>query len=48
MAAKRFGDEARRQVDDEFLASVAQFTSGDGYAVPGEFVVAGGVKPEAS
>lgn len=47
MAAKRFDDETRKAVDDEFLASVARFAAEDGFAIPGEFVVVAGTKPAA-
>lgn len=42
MAAKRFDDETRRAVDEEFLASVAAYRNGDSYEIPGEFVIASG------
>ena len=42
MAAKRFDDPTRRAVEAEFLESVASFRSGDGYEIPGEFVIASG------
>ena len=43
MAAKRFDAETREAVDAEFLASVAEFREGDGYAIPGEFVIGSGI-----
>lgn len=43
LAAKRFNDETRRAVDEEFLASVAAYRNGDRYEIPGEFVIASGV-----
>lgn len=42
LAAKRFTPEIRQAVDQEFLASVAQFRTKSGYEIPGEFVVAAG------
>ena len=45
LAAKRFSDGARRQVDEAFLASVeAHRTAAGGYSIPGEFVIATGVR----
>lgn len=43
LAAKRFSDETRRGVDEDFLASVEPFRHGDRYEIPGEFVIASGV-----
>lgn len=43
MAAKRFDDATRREVEAEFLASVAEYRSGDRFEIPGEFVIASGV-----
>jgi len=43
LAAKRFNDETRRAVDEQFLASVATYRNGDRYEIPGEFVIASGV-----
>ena len=40
MAAKRFDAATRKQVDDEFLASVAAYRTGEGFAIPGEFLIA--------
>ncbi len=43
LAAKRFPLDTRREIDAEFLSSVAPFrTEAGGYAIPGEFVVANG------
>jgi SAM-dependent methyltransferase len=49
LAAKRFSEDVRRQVDDEFITSVAAYrTEAGGYAIPGEFVIATGIaqKPD--
>lgn len=44
MAVKRFSEETRRDVDEEFLSSVAPFRTNDGgYDIPGEFVIASGI-----
>jgi ubiquinone/menaquinone biosynthesis C-methylase UbiE len=42
LAAKRFDAETRKTVEKEFLASVSEFATGDGYEIPGEFVVVSG------
>ena len=42
MAYSRFTDEVRSEVHAEYLASIAPFKKGQGYVVPGEFVVAWG------
>ena len=42
MAAKRFDEPTRRMVDQQFLASVADFRNGGHYEIPGEFVIASG------
>ncbi len=44
MAYSRFDEGTRDAVHAEYLASVAAYAAGDGYAIPGEFVVARGVK----
>ena len=40
----RFGDDERRDVEREYLDSIAEFRNGEGYLVPGEFVIATAVK----
>ena len=44
LAYSRFDDETKDAVHNEYLASIAEFRDGDGYRVPGEFVVASGWK----
>jgi hypothetical protein len=39
LAYSRFDEDLRRQVHAEYLASIAPYRAGEGYAVPGEFVV---------
>lgn len=39
LAASRFDDADRASAAAEYLASIAEFSHGDGYRVPGEFVV---------
>ena len=36
----RFGDDDRREVEREYLDSIDEFRDGEGYLVPGEFVIA--------
>jgi len=43
LAAKRFDGETRRSVNHDFLASVSAFRNGQGYEIPGEFVIASGL-----
>jgi ubiquinone/menaquinone biosynthesis C-methylase UbiE len=45
LAYARFDAATRRDVHAEYLASIAHYRDGTGYAVPGEFVVAAGRKP---
>ena len=40
LAYSRFDDATRRAVHAEYLESIAAFRAGDGYRIPGEFVVA--------
>ena len=42
LAAKRFDEETRRGVDEDFLASVSRYRNGQGYDIPVEFVIASG------
>jgi SAM-dependent methyltransferase len=39
LAYSRFDDATRRAVHTEYLESIAAYRSGDGYRIPGEFVV---------
>lgn len=45
LAYARFDAATRSAVQAEYLASIAPFRDGTGYAVPGEFVIAAGRKP---
>jgi len=36
----RFGDDERRDVEREYLDSIDEFRDGEGYLVPGEFIIA--------
>lgn len=42
LAYARFDEQVRREVCNEYLASIARYRDGCGYAVPGEFVIAAG------
>lgn len=44
LAYYRFDESTRREVREEYLDSIEAYRSGEGYEVPGEFVVAGGYK----
>lgn len=44
LAYSKFDEPTRDAVHSEFLASVAAHRKGEGYAIPGEFVVAVGYK----
>ncbi|WP_412068795.1 class I SAM-dependent methyltransferase [Rubrivirga sp. IMCC43871] len=45
MAYARFDEPTRAEAHEEYLASIAEYRDGDGYAIPGEFVVARGIRP---
>jgi len=45
MAYSRFDDATRAEVHAEYLASIAEYRRGEGYAIPGEFVVTIGTRP---
>jgi hypothetical protein len=45
LAYARFDAATRSAVQAEYLASIAPYRDGTGYAVPGEFVIAAGRKP---
>ncbi|MEX0786189.1 MAG: methyltransferase domain-containing protein [Dehalococcoidia bacterium] len=44
LAYSKFDDATRESAHEEYLASIAPYRNGDGYRVPGEFVVASGRK----
>jgi len=44
MAYSRFDDATREAAHQEYLASIESFRKGEGYEIPGEFVVTRGVK----
>ena len=46
LAYARFDEAVRGEAHAEYLASIAPFKSGAGYAVPGEFVVARGARAD--
>ncbi|HSR71834.1 MAG TPA: methyltransferase domain-containing protein, partial [Kiloniellales bacterium] len=47
LAYARFDEATRAAVHREYLDSIAAYRAGDGYRIPGEFVVATGVKPQS-
>lgn len=42
LAYHKFGDTVKEIVHADYLSSIAQYRRGDGYAIPGEFVIARG------
>jgi ubiquinone/menaquinone biosynthesis C-methylase UbiE len=46
LAWSRFDDEARARVRTRYLDAIDPWRHGDGYRIPGEFVIASGVAPE--
>lgn len=44
MAYSRFDDETRMSARADYIASIAPYREGNGYRIPGEFVVARGVR----
>ena len=47
LAYSRFDDDMRAEAHAEYLGSIAKFARGDGFEIPGEFVVADGRKSAA-
>lgn len=45
LAYSRFDETTRAAAEQEYLASIAAFRRGEAYDVPGEFVIARGVRP---
>lgn len=45
LAWRTFDEEKRAGARAEYLDSIAPYRNGDGYAIPGEFVITSGVKP---
>ena len=44
MAVARFDDATKAEAYGEYLESIAAYRNGDGYRIPGEFVVVAGTK----
>lgn len=44
MAYSRFDERTRKEAHTEYLASIEPYRVGQGYEIPGEFVVGRGVK----
>lgn len=47
LAYNRFDDATKQAVHTEYLDSIAAYRNGEGYEIPGEFVVVAGVNPFA-
>lgn len=45
LAYARFDDKTREEAHAEYLASIESYRDGDGYQIPGEFVVTRGMNP---
>lgn len=45
LAYKKFDEKTRKEAHQEYLDSIAVYRNGTGYQIPGEFVVAKGIKP---
>jgi len=45
MAYARFDDDTKKEAREEYILSIAPFKVGNGYEIPGEFVVCKGIKP---
>lgn len=45
LAYSRFDEDTKASAHDDYLASIAPYRHGDGYRVPGEFVVGSGRRP---
>lgn len=45
LAVKRFDEATRKQVESEFLESVAEYVDQRAYRIPGEFVTVSGLRP---
>ena len=45
LAYNRFDDATKQAVHAEYLDSIADYRSGEGYEIPGEFVAVVGVNP---
>jgi len=44
LAYRKFDEQTKNEVHEEYLDSIASYRKGTGYDIPGEFVVASGVK----
>ena len=45
LAVKRFDEATMKQVENEFLDSVAKYVGKGAYRIPGEFVTVSGLRP---
>jgi SAM-dependent methyltransferase len=44
LAYSRFSDDVKAEAQQEYLHSIREYRAGDGYAIPGEFVIVAGSK----
>lgn len=44
LAYQKFDEQTREEAHIEYLESISQYSNGEGYQIPGEFVVARGIK----
>lgn len=44
LAYSRFSDDVKAEAQQEYLDSIQEYRAGDGYAIPGEFVIVAGSK----
>ncbi|MDX1619283.1 MAG: hypothetical protein R3224_10900, partial [Balneolaceae bacterium] len=44
MAYRKFDDQTKEEAHADYLESIEPYRQGDGYAIPGEFVIATGCK----
>lgn len=47
-AWRKFDDATRAAANEKYLASIEPYRNGDGYAIPGEFVVASGQRTDST
>jgi hypothetical protein len=47
LAYSRFDEETREEAHSEYLGSIEPFRNGDGYKIPGEFVVVSGRRSDS-
>ena len=45
LAYQKFNDDTKQAAHNEYLESISAYKNGDGYRIPGEFVIASAIKP---